>query len=171
MYTELFETIYPINTKKERGVVVSGVDPRLAWQEETSVRYLAQSLLEKGAAYSVAGKYLILASSKEFARDITRSNGVSSTPDLTSADGPVQFFAVVRVADAKPVFDKLMSKLDGKEDQPASEKKDDTEEGEKEIKFFSENLSSLISAVSFREMRFHREMSATTMVERVVYSW
>jgi putative radical SAM enzyme (TIGR03279 family) len=27
MYTELFETIYPINTKKEKGVVVSGVDP------------------------------------------------------------------------------------------------------------------------------------------------
>src|SRR5581483_6075369 len=26
MYTELFETIYPINIKKERGVVVSGVD-------------------------------------------------------------------------------------------------------------------------------------------------
>jgi putative radical SAM enzyme (TIGR03279 family) len=26
MYTELFETIYPINTKKENGVVVSGVD-------------------------------------------------------------------------------------------------------------------------------------------------
>ncbi|HEX8183142.1 MAG TPA: DUF512 domain-containing protein [Blastocatellia bacterium] len=27
MYTELFETIYPINTKREKGVVVSGVDP------------------------------------------------------------------------------------------------------------------------------------------------
>jgi putative radical SAM enzyme (TIGR03279 family) len=27
VYTELFETIYPINTKKEKGVVVSGVDP------------------------------------------------------------------------------------------------------------------------------------------------
>src|SRR5258708_39189 len=26
MYTELFETIYPINIKKEKGVVVSGVD-------------------------------------------------------------------------------------------------------------------------------------------------
>ncbi|HVG20810.1 MAG TPA: DUF512 domain-containing protein [Blastocatellia bacterium] len=27
MYTELFETIYPINTRREKGVVVSGVDP------------------------------------------------------------------------------------------------------------------------------------------------
>src|SRR5436853_6998478 len=26
MYTELFETIYPINIKKEKGVTVSGVD-------------------------------------------------------------------------------------------------------------------------------------------------
>ena len=26
MYTELFETVYPINSKKERGVTVSGVD-------------------------------------------------------------------------------------------------------------------------------------------------
>ena len=27
MYTELFETLYPINTKKEKGVVVTAVDP------------------------------------------------------------------------------------------------------------------------------------------------
>lgn len=27
MYTELFETVYPINTKKEKGVVVTAVDP------------------------------------------------------------------------------------------------------------------------------------------------
>ena len=150
--------------------VVSGIDPRLVWQDESSVRYLAQSLLEKGAAYSVSGKYLVLASSKEFARDILQA---AAAPQANAAkiDGAVQFYALVRVADAKPVFDKLMSKLDGKEEQVASEKKDDTEEGEKEIKFFSENLSSLISATSFREMRVHREMSATTMIERVVYSW
>ncbi len=150
--------------------VVSGIDPRLAWQDESSVRYLAQSLLEKGAAYLVSGKYLVLASSKEFARDILQA---AAAPQANAAriDGAVQFYALVRVADAKPVFDKLMSKLDGKEEQPSSEKKDDTEEGEKEIKFFSENLSSLISATTFREMRVHREMSATTMIERVVYSW
>ena len=147
--------------------VVAGIDPRLAWQDEASVRYLAQSLLEKGAAYSVSGKYLVLASSKEFARDILQAAAApqASAPRI---DGAVQFYALVRLADAKPVFDKLMSKLDGKED---SEKKDDTEGGEKEIKFFSENLSSLISATSVREMRFHREVNATTMIERVVYSW
>ncbi len=158
-------------TDEMRGrFVVSGVDPRLAWQDESSVRYLAQSLLEKGAAYSVSGKYLVLASSKEFARDILQA---AAAPQASAAkiDGAVQFYALVRVADAKPVFDKLMSKLDGKQEQVVSEKKDDTEEGEKEIKFFSENLSSLISATSFREMRVHREMSATIMIERVVYSW
>jgi hypothetical protein len=150
--------------------VVAGVDPRLAWQDESSVRYLAQSLLEKGAAYSVSSKYLILASSREFARDILQSAAAPATV-AASIDGAVQFYALVRVADAKPVFDKLMSKLDGKAEQPASDNKDDTEEGEKEIKFFSENLSSLISATTIREMRIHREMNATTMIERVVYTW
>lgn len=150
--------------------VVAGVDPRLAWQDESTVRYLAQSLLEKGAAYSVSSKYLILASSKEFARDIIQAGAVAAT-GAASIDGAVQFYALVRVADAKPVFDKLMSKLDGKEEQPASERKDDTEEGDKEIKFFSENLSSLISSTTVREMRVHREMNATTMIERVVYLW
>jgi hypothetical protein len=148
--------------------VVAGVDPRLAWQDESSVRYLAQSLLEKGAAYSVSNKYLILASSKEFARDIIQS--AAAQTGAAGIDGAVQFYALVRVADAKPVFDKLMSKLDGKAEQPAPDK-DDSQDGDKEIKFFSENLSSLISATSVREMRVHREMNATTMIERVVYSW
>ncbi|MGA9771952.1 MAG: hypothetical protein WBV94_23170 [Blastocatellia bacterium] len=151
--------------------VVSGVDPKLVWQDESPVRYLAQSLLEKGAAYSVAGKYLIVASSKEFARDIALLKDITITPDVSGTDGPVQFYGVVRIADAKPVFDKLMSKLDGKEEQSATEKKEDTQEGEKEIKFFSENLSSLISATTFREMRVHRRVSDKVMIERVVYTW
>ncbi|MGH9826575.1 MAG: hypothetical protein ACREDR_25380, partial [Blastocatellia bacterium] len=50
--------------------VISGIQPRIEWQDEAPVRFLAQSLLAQGAAYSVSGKYLILASSKEFARDI-----------------------------------------------------------------------------------------------------
>src|SRR5205085_2632913 len=38
--------------------VVAGVDPRFGWQDDAGVRVLGQSLLEKGAAYTVAGKYL-----------------------------------------------------------------------------------------------------------------
>lgn len=148
--------------------VVAGIDPRLAWQDEAAVRYLAQALLEKGAAYSVSGRYLVLASSKEFARDIIQAAAAQS--GAAKIDGTVQFYALVRVADAKPVFDKLMSKLDGKEEQTKGDT-EETEEGAKEIKFFSENLSSLISATSVREIIVHRNMSATTMMERVVYSW
>ena len=154
--------------------VVAGVDPRLAWQDESPVRYLAQSLLEQGAAYTVSGKYLVLASSKQFARDIKLAQA-SSTAEAAKIDGAVQFYALVRLRDAKPVFDKLMSKLDGKTEQavaPKKEKEDEeSDESEKEIKFFSDNLSSLISATTIREMRVHRETNATTMVERVIYSW
>ncbi|HKP88212.1 MAG TPA: hypothetical protein VJZ26_19050 [Blastocatellia bacterium] len=153
--------------------VVAGVDPRLVWQDESQVRYLAQSLLEQGAAYSVSGKYLVLASSREFARDIAQA-AATAPAEASKVDGAVQYYALVRVADAKPIFDKLVSKLDGKTQQPAAEKKnedDQSEETEKEIKFFSDNLSGLISATTIREVRVHRQMSATTMVERVVYSW
>jgi hypothetical protein len=154
--------------------VVAGVDPRLSWQDESPVRFLAQSLLEQGAAYSISGKYIALASNKEFARDIAQAASIASA-DATKIDSAVQFYALVRVAEAKPIFDKLMSKLDGKTEQVASgEKKnqnEETEESEKEIKFFSDNLSSLISATTIREMRVQRQMSATTMIERVVYTW
>jgi hypothetical protein len=114
----------------------------------------------------------VLASSKQFARDIMAAQA-SSTAEAAKIDGAVQFYALVRLRDAKPVFDKLMSKLDGKTEQAAAPKKEDEEsdEAEKEIKFFSDNLSSLISATTIREMRVHREMNATTMIERVVYSW
>lgn len=151
--------------------VVAGVDPRLVWQDESQVRYLAQSLLEQGAAYSISGKHLVLASSKEFARDIAQAAASAAAAGAARIDSAVQFYALVRVADAKPVFDKLMSKLDGKSEQVVAEKKSEDEESEKDIKFFSDNLSSLISATTIREMRVHRQMSAATMIERVVYSW
>ncbi len=140
--------------------VVAGIDPRLEWQDETGVRYLAQSLLEQGAAYFVSGKYLVLSSSREFARDILRAASVASQ---SRSDGPALFYALVRISDAKPVFDTLMKKLDG----PV-----DTAEGEEPpVRFFSDNLSSLVAATAFREMRLRRETAGDVMIERVVYSW
>lgn len=140
--------------------VVAGIDPRLQWQDETGVRYLAQSLLEQGAAYSVSGKYVVLSSSREFARDILRAATVASQARI---DGPADFYALVRISDAKPVFDTLMKKLDG----PA-----ETAEGEEpSVRFFSDNLSSLVAATAFREMRLRRETAGGMMIERVVYSW
>jgi hypothetical protein len=150
--------------------VVSGIDPQLAWQDEGAVRYLAQALLEQGAAYAVSGKYLVLASSKELARDILQA--AATAPAATRLDGELEFYGVVRIAAAKPVFDKLMRKLDGKVDKPVAKKADDEEEsGEAEIKFFSDNLSSFISASAIREMRVRRNSDGAILAERVVYAW
>ncbi|HXG65315.1 MAG TPA: hypothetical protein VNO70_09410 [Blastocatellia bacterium] len=145
--------------------VIAGVDPGLTWQDDAGVRFVAQSLLEQGAAYTVSGKYLVLASSREFVRDILQAAASAArTPGVT---GPVQYYAVVRVGQARPVFDKLMMKLDGKTEQAPNP---DQEEGQ-EVKFFSDNLSSLIAASAVRELRVERETAGALMRERVVYSW
>jgi hypothetical protein len=138
--------------------VVAGIDPQLQWQEEAGVRYLAQSLLEQGAAYSISGRYAVLSSSREMVRDI-----LQAARTQTQIDGPASFYAVVRIADAKPVFDTLMKKLDGP--VPTSE------EESTPVRFFSDNLSSLIAATAFREMRIRRESASGVMIERVTYSW
>jgi hypothetical protein len=147
--------------------VVAGVEPRLAWQDETSVRFLAQSLLEQGAAYAVSGNYIVMASSKEFARDILRAASAAATSGAR-VEGALEMYSVLRVASAKPVFDKLMAKLDGPAETSAST---DPDEGGENVRFFSQNLSSLISASAIREVRVRRETAGRLMIERVVYSW
>jgi hypothetical protein len=72
------------------------------------------------------------------------------------------------VADAKPVFDKLMSKLDGKVEVAASQP---DEEESSDVKFFSENLSSFISSTTIREVRARRQTDGAVMVEQLFYSW
>src|SRR5262249_9206832 len=93
--------------------VISGVDPKVEWQEDAGVRYVAQSLLERGAAYAQSGEYVVLASSREFAKDIVRRVSSASTAAAPGVRQDLEFYAVVRVAAVKPVFDKLMAKLDG----------------------------------------------------------
>jgi hypothetical protein len=155
--------------------VVAGVDPRFNWQDDAGVRVLGQSLLEQGAAYVVTGKYLVLASNKSFAADIAQA--AAATTEAARIDGNVGFYALVRIADAKPVFDKLMAKLDGKVSAPAPKaKKDDQEEESEdesgtEIKFFSDNVSSLVSATTIRDVRLRRESSGALVSERLVYSF
>jgi len=168
--------------------VVAGTEPKLAWQDDGPIRFVAQTLLQQGAAYSVSGGLLVLASSKEFASDILQAGkptGTQSAKARTSVSGPASgalsglstgisdtplvFYAVVRIAAAKPVFDTLMSKLDGRIPQLKSSGKDDEEE--REIKFFSDNLSSLIAASAIGEMRLTRQLSGRMMTERVTYSW
>jgi hypothetical protein len=150
--------------------VVAGTQPRLEWQDEGAVRFVAQSLLEQGAAYSVSGNYLVLASSKELASDILQA-AKASTSSSEKTDGPVEFYALIRVAAAKPAFDTLMSTLDGRDQptKPSRGKKD--EEEEREVKFFSENLSSLVAASTIREVHLTRQSAGPITTERVVYSW
>ncbi|HKV40208.1 MAG TPA: hypothetical protein VJX67_13425 [Blastocatellia bacterium] len=167
--------------------VVTGVQPVFEWRDEGGVRYVAQSLLDQGAAYAVSGKYLVLASSKELARDILRT---ASAPAGAAKPGePVELYSVVRIADAKPVFDKLMNKLDGRTNELETEKTaktatsavskdnddgDESKEGDdnnQEVKFFSDNISSLIAASAIREMRLRRETTGSVMREQVTYSW
>jgi hypothetical protein len=147
--------------------VVAGTQPRLEWQDEGGTRFVAQALLEQGAAYSVSGGYLVLASSKEFAGDILQAARTgSATVDRGGAS--VEFFALIRVAAAKPAFDTLMSKLDGRDQTVRARVKSDDEE--REVKFFSENLSSLVAASAIREVRLTRKSGQLT-TEQVVYLW
>lgn len=148
--------------------VVSGIELRLAWQDEGAVRAVAESLLDQGAAYSVSGQYLVLASSRQLAGDILQT--AKASPVTEKMDAPVTFYALARVAAAKPIFDTLMSKLDGRTQQRKPVRSND-DEPEREIKFFSDNLSSLISASAIREVRLSRQTSGALMTERVVYSW
>jgi len=148
--------------------VVAGTQPKLEWQDEGAVRFVAQSLLEQGVAYSVSGNYLVLASSREFANDIVQAAKAPTTA-TERIDAPVDFYALIRVAAAKSAFDTLMSKLDGRDQSIASRAKDD--DAEREVKFFSENLSSLIAAFAIREIQLTRQSTTTLATERVVYSW
>jgi hypothetical protein len=149
--------------------VVAGTQPRLEWQDEGAVRFVAQSLLEQGAAYSLSGNYLVLASSKELASDIVQAAKASSS-SAEKADGAVEFYALIKVAAAKPAFDTLMSTLDGR-DQPTKPSRGKKDEEERDVKFFSENLSSLVAASTIREVRLTRQSAGPITTERVVYAW
>ena len=147
--------------------VIAGTQPRLQWQDDGPVHFVAQSLLEQGAAYSIAGNYLVLASSKEFANEIIQA-AKSENAAAEKTEGSANFFAVIRVTDAKVAFDTLMSKLDGKVERKPNRNK---EEGAEEIKFFSENLSSMIASTMIREVRLVRQPAGSISTERVVYLW
>ncbi|HJZ68505.1 MAG TPA: hypothetical protein VKF81_10320, partial [Blastocatellia bacterium] len=151
--------------------VVSGTEPRLTLQDEGPVRSVAESLLKQGAAYGVSGNYLVLASSKGFASDIFQAARAQQAP--VTLPEPANLYALIRVASAKPVFDTLMSKLDGREQKtkPKRRKEDNEDDEERDVKFFSENLSSLISASAIREARLSRRSERGVISERIVYAW
>ena len=144
--------------------VVMGMQPSLTWRDEGGIRYVAQSLLDQGAAYSTVPGFVIISTSREFARDIAAGAARPVEPAVT---GTVGYYGIVRVASAKPVFDALMNKLDGKS---ASGAKTDSDE-EESIKFFSDNISSLIRSSMIREIRVRRDVDSDLLTERLSYSW
>jgi hypothetical protein len=148
--------------------VVAGSDAPLVWQEEGAVRFVAQTLLQQGASYAISGNYLVLSSSREFAADILQAAKTSSSS--REIDTSLDFYALLRIAAAKPVFDTLMSKLDGRT-QPSKPSPTKDDEEEREVKFFSDNLSSLIAASAIGEVRLSRQTDPAMTIERVVYSW
>ncbi|HWC77830.1 MAG TPA: hypothetical protein VG778_10220, partial [Blastocatellia bacterium] len=145
--------------------VVKGSEPRLEWQEEAGVRYAAQSLMEQAAAYAVSDKYLVLASNRELVRDALKPPAAGAAASRVQSERPLEFFARVRVEAERPVFDKLMSTLDGRVDSAASA------DPERTIKFFSDNLSSLIAASAVREVTVQRSGGKGSMFELVSYYW
>ena len=63
-----------------------------------------------------------------------------------------------------------MSKLDGREPQTKINRNKDDDE-ERNVKFFSENVSSLIAASAIREVRVSRRSAGSLMTEQLLYSW
>jgi hypothetical protein len=143
--------------------VVSGSESRFGWEQSGGARFIAQSLMEQGAAYAVSGRYLVLASSGAFAVDaLNAGTGKGATP--AAGDWSVAKFALLRIADAKPMFDTLMTKLD-RGTSGLSEGDD------QHVSFFSQNLGSLIDALNFRRVEFSERNGNALLREDVTYAW
>jgi hypothetical protein len=149
--------------------LVSGAEPRFTWQEEGAIRFLGQSLMEQAAAYTVSGNHLVLGSNRAIVAECVRGSSATAAPrGITLPESPFNRYGVVRVADAKPLFDKLMSILDGRVGVAEATSPDDED---REISFFSENVSSLIGALSIREIRLSERRSEALVQEQISYLW
>lgn len=159
-----------VTTETRARYVVAGAEPQLVWQDDAGVRFLGQSIVEQAAAYAVSGNHLVLGSNRETVAACLRASSLPRAPrGIESPESPVGFLGVVRVSDAKPLFDKLMSLLDGGVGAVTAATSGDDED--REIKFFSENLSSLISALSIREARVIRTREGALLREQINYLW
>ena len=149
--------------------VVSGIEPRLTWQDESDVRFVAQSLLEQGAAYAVSSNCLVLASSKEFLGDILQA-AKAPRRAVDAAEGPVQSLVLLRVASAKPVFDILMSKLDGGEDGGTTARKPEIRIRIERSNFSAKTCRACSIVIDCRSPPCSPRIG-TLLTERVDYIW
>jgi hypothetical protein len=149
--------------------VVGGSTDQFGWEDDGETRFVAQSLLERGASYGISGRYLVLASSKDFAKEILKA-GSAARPSRDGAGQPVRSYTLLRIAEAKPAFDLLTSKLDRSRPGGIVDPTDSSNPDRK-VNFFSENLSSLIAALGFRQVEFRQRAAGDQLGERVVYLW
>jgi hypothetical protein len=149
--------------------VVGGPADQFRWEDDGEARFVAQSLLERGAAYGISGRYLVLASSKDFAKEILNAGG-AARPPRDGAAQPVRSYTLLRIAEAKPAFDLLTSKLDRSRPGGVADPSD-SGNPDRKINFFSENLSSLVAAMGFRQAEFRQRAAGDQLRERAVYLW
>jgi hypothetical protein len=131
-------------------LTLAGTNLTLEWKGAGSARYLEQPLFDMSPAYAIAGRYLILASSQSMARRIAGRAGGAPAPESGA-----EYHAIVHLGAAMPHFQQMMSKL----------------EASSEEKYFSDNLSSLISASMIKQVQITRWSDGPLLRERAVYSW
>ncbi|HMG36216.1 MAG TPA: hypothetical protein VKM94_19925 [Blastocatellia bacterium] len=158
-----------ISTELVERFVISGSQAEFRWEEEGGVRYVAQSLLEKGAAYAIKDNYLVLASSREFASDMLKVAEGTPKGQREAQQAAVRY-ASIRIDAAKPVFDVLMQKLDRPVAGGPVDTSDD-QDSNRHIALFSENLSSMISALGFKRVAVTDQATAGWLREQVAYEW
>ena len=89
MYTELFETIYPINTKREKGVVVTAVDP-FAIGDELGIEAGDRIMKVNGRDLHDFLDFQFFTGSEDRVRlDIIRKSGEPAALDVAIGEGEI----------------------------------------------------------------------------------
>ena len=89
MYTELFETIYPINTKREKGVVVTAVDP-FALGDELRLQPGDRIMKVNGRDLNDFLDFQFLTGSEDRVRlDIIKNSGEAASLEVEVGEGEI----------------------------------------------------------------------------------
>lgn len=89
MYTELFETIYPINTKKEKGVVVTAVDP-FALGDELGIQAGDRIMKVNGRELHDFLDFQFFTGSEDRVRlDVVKKSGEAAALDVEVGEGEI----------------------------------------------------------------------------------
>jgi putative radical SAM enzyme (TIGR03279 family) len=89
MYTELFETIYPINTRKEKGVVVTAVDP-FALGDEVGIQPGDRIMTVNGRDLNDFLDFQFFTGSEDRVRlAVIKKSGESAEIDVTIGEGEI----------------------------------------------------------------------------------